>query len=298
MLGCHNVFANKKTIHVIGFNVLRKSMVTVIADCVRREVRWEIDGKPYPYKASFDAACFPKHGASFRFAVGGSSGSMPGKTKIINEMDEVIHSFKEVNDLHLEPHIQNLKRFLDRALEEVQIGTADSDFHFHYDSEASGRIAQLCINFIHACGFEDFDSGPISSPIAVGCRVQLSQHFAVYGDAKEGPLKPGDIGTVVKSKSGHANDTLYNVEFSGRKWWYSEYALFVVSSGSSSRQLGMGAMVSLSSTCTNHALLRPGDVGQIVEENRDGTWAPFKVSCDWLWVLGFALFSVSTFSWM
>jgi hypothetical protein len=284
MLGCNNVYANRKMIHMIDLAVLRNSMVTVIADCIRREVRWEVDGKPYPYKASFDAACFPKHGATFRFAVGGSGGSRAGRTKIINEMDEVLHLFKEVNYLHLEPHIQKLKQFLDRALEEVQIGSADSDFHFHYDLEASGRIAQLCINFIHACGFEDSNCGPISNPVAVGCRVQLSQHFAVYDDAKEGPLKPGDIGTVVKSKPdlkpGRANSTLYSVEFSGRTWWYSEHALFVLSSGSSSRQLGLGAMVSLSSTCTDHALLKPGNVGQIIQENRDGSWTPFKVSCD------------------
>ena len=59
-------------------------------------------------------------------------------------------------------------------------------------------------------------------------------------------------------------------------------------SGSSS-QLGKGSLVTLSSGCTDHELLKPGDVGQIIED--DGTATPFKVSSN---SAAFAVFRLLT----
>jgi hypothetical protein len=201
MLGCNNVYASRKKIDTNSFHVLRNSVVTVIADCVRREVRWEVDGRAYPFKASFEAAYFPKQGASFRFAVGGSSG---GRTKIVDEKKERISLLKNVENLQHDREIHKMKTFLERALREVESGISERDFHFHYDIDSSDEIAQLCNMYIHACGFEDSACASTSS------------------------------------------------------------------------RLGKGSKVTLSSECSDHKLLKPGDVGEIIED--DGSGTPFKVS--------------------
>ncbi len=56
-------------------------------------------------------------------------------------------------------------------------------------------------------------------------------------------------------------------------------------SGPSFEQLGKGSKVTLSSECTDHELLKPGDVGEIIED--DGSDIPFMVSDDYVWSFAF-----------
>ncbi len=189
MDGSSDVKANRKTIDSNSFHVLRKSFVTVIADCNRREVRWEVDGKPYPFIASFEKAGFPKLGGSFRFAVGGGSG---GKTKIVSDRIEALLRLKEIEDLSENIEVQKMKNFLERALLEVESGGADRDFRFNYDLESADKVAQLCNLYIHGCGFEDCASGSSSSRLGKGSRVTLSPECTDFK-----LLKPGDVGEII-----------------------------------------------------------------------------------------------------
>ena len=62
--------------------------------------------------------------------------------------------------------------------------------------------------------------------------------------------------------------------------------------GSSSSQLVMGSLVTLSSRCSDHSLLKPGDVGEIVGDRSDAAGGgPFDVSVTW----GFFVCSVHSF---
>ena len=183
--------ANGKTIDSNSFQVLRNSIVTVIADCYRREVRWEVDGKQYPFKASFEKAGFPKLGGSFRFAVGGASG---GKTKIVDDRSEAMLRLKEIPNFREHVEIQKMKSFLDKALLDVESGNFDRDFHFHHDSESTDKVTQLCNLYIHGCGFEDCFSGSSSSQLGVGSLVTLSPACTDFE-----LLKPGDEGEIVEN---------------------------------------------------------------------------------------------------
>ncbi len=149
------MYANTRVIALNSFHVLRDSVVTVIADCIRREVRWEVDGRAYPFKASFEEAGFPKLGASFRFAVGGCSGDA---TKIVDAREETILLLKEIQDLQGNPEIQKMKIFLQEALQAAQSDNSERDLYFHYDLDSSDTVAQKCNIYIHACGFEDSPS--------------------------------------------------------------------------------------------------------------------------------------------
>jgi hypothetical protein len=231
MLGIGNVYANKNKIQYTQIQVLRNCIVTVIADCNRREVRWEVDGVPYPFKASFEKARFPTSGASFRFAVGGANG---GKTKIVNEKNEVIILLKEVENLREHPEIKKMKAFLDQALQQVESGGTDRDFHFHYGPDHFDEIAQICRRYIHACGFEDsedsrFRKAPPS--FEIDSVVQLSADFASHNDASGGPLEPGDIGIVTKVGGGRCLVVCLSSEGEAREWWYDAAALTTASPG-------------------------------------------------------------------
>ncbi len=155
MRGCGNLYANTRVIAENSFQVLRDSIVTVIADCIRREVRWEINGRSYPFKASFEAAGFPKLGALFRFAVGGCCGDA---TKIVDAREETILLLKEIQNLQGITEIQKMKAFLQEALQAAQSDTSERDLYFHYDLDSSHTIAPQCNMYIHACGFEDSPS--------------------------------------------------------------------------------------------------------------------------------------------
>jgi hypothetical protein len=53
--------------------------------------------------------------------------------------------------------------------------------------------------------------------------VRLTAGFEAYGDAKGGPLKPGDVGTLCTDDG---SSKPFHVEASdGRKWWYDEKAI-------------------------------------------------------------------------
>ena len=54
----------------------------------------------------------------------------------------------------------------------------------------------------------------------VDCKVQLAHGFLSCGDARDGPLKPGDIGTLIT-----ITDSRYRVQFNGGVWWYDCRAL-------------------------------------------------------------------------
>jgi hypothetical protein len=60
--------------------------------------------------------------------------------------------------------------------------------------------------------------------LAVGCGVQLAPDFEEYSDAKEGPLKPGDIGVLIEDDG---SSKPFRVEFDGKRWWYDRSALRV-----------------------------------------------------------------------
>ncbi len=57
------------------------------------------------------------------------------------------------------------------------------------------------------------------------------------------------------------------------------------SAGSSSGQFGVGSLVTLSSGCSDHQLLKPGDVGEIVgDRGDDAGGGPFNVSVQFFFV--------------
>jgi hypothetical protein len=54
-------------------------------------------------------------------------------------------------------------------------------------------------------------------------QVKLSDDFAKHGDADEGPLTPGEIGTLVEDDG---SNVPYNVRAaSGKTWWYRREAI-------------------------------------------------------------------------
>lgn len=54
--------------------------------------------------------------------------------------------------------------------------------------------------------------------------MKLSHNFASYSDAKGGPLKPGDIGTVI-GWSRESGASRFKVQFGKKTWSYDEFAL-------------------------------------------------------------------------
>jgi len=62
----------------------------------------------------------------------------------------------------------------------------------------------------------------MDSTLQIGDRVVLTGSFASFGHASKGPLKPGDVGIVVKKDSGKVP---YQVEAGGHKFWYRDGAL-------------------------------------------------------------------------
>ncbi len=53
--------------------------------------------------------------------------------------------------------------------------------------------------------------------------MKLSDDFSLYDDADGGPLKPGDIGTLLEYDG---SSKPYNVQSaSGKSWWYKKQAI-------------------------------------------------------------------------
>jgi hypothetical protein len=70
----------------------------------------------------------------------------------------------------------------------------------------------------------------INQSFVVGCKVQLAPEFRSHSDARSGPLKPGDIGTLITK-----TDSRYRVQFNGKDfWWYDPPALELADAPSSS----------------------------------------------------------------
>ena len=60
----------------------------------------------------------------------------------------------------------------------------------------------------------------------LGRQVMLSHDYAQYDDADEGPLKPGDIGTLLENDG---SSKPYHVQAgSGKTWWYKKEAIVKV----------------------------------------------------------------------
>ena len=57
-------------------------------------------------------------------------------------------------------------------------------------------------------------------------QVKLSDDFAKHGDASEGPLAPGDIGTLVEDDGTSAPYKIRSA--SGKTWWYRKEAVVKV----------------------------------------------------------------------
>jgi hypothetical protein len=58
--------------------------------------------------------------------------------------------------------------------------------------------------------------------LILGCSVVLSANYVPLSDASSGPLKPGDVGTLVQDDG---SSKPYKVEFNGTTWWYAKQAL-------------------------------------------------------------------------
>ena len=66
---------------------------------------------------------------------------------------------------------------------------------------------------------------------SVGCKVMLSKDYDQFSDASGGPLKPGDVGTLVEDDR---SAKPFKVEFKGKAWWYDRQALLVADAANSS----------------------------------------------------------------
>jgi hypothetical protein len=60
--------------------------------------------------------------------------------------------------------------------------------------------------------------------IPIGAKVVLTPDYTSYSDASGGPLKVGDIGTLVTDDRGSKP---YKVEFNGKTWWYECKAIML-----------------------------------------------------------------------
>eukprot|EP00047_Mylnosiga_fluctuans_P004441 m.234548 g.234548 ORF g.234548 m.234548 type:complete len:1138 (+) comp12675_c0_seq1:83-3496(+) len=128
--------------------------------------------------------------------------------------------------------------------------------------------------------------------LRIGDRVILSPHFQGEQDAAQGPLQPGDVGTVINSDLSHLP---YEVRApSGRAWWYSANALQIAPDAGATATEEDGwvtvdepaAAMSVGATVTvvpgydtiedaGSGPLRPGIVGVIVADDQSSK--PFRV---------------------
>ena len=107
----------------------------------------------------------------------------------------------------------------------------------------------------------------------VGCKVKPAAGFEDVSDASSGPLSPGDVGTVLKIRTGEENS--YQVKSkTGGCWWYRRRAIRLVPE---SGPLAVGSRVELrrgfgSLGDASGGVLSPGDIGEIVVN--DGSSKP------------------------
>lgn len=67
-------------------------------------------------------------------------------------------------------------------------------------------------------------AAPSAGPVINGSKVILAPDYARYADAEGGPLRPGNVGTVVADDG---SSKPFKVEFEGKTWWYERGALAV-----------------------------------------------------------------------
>ena len=121
-------FNSKKQIPQ-SIQVLRNSIVTVIADCNKRVLRWEVDAHPYSLTVKFeDISPNCPINASFRFAVGGSNG---GVTQIVRELE---HALRFLRENGTRSQMEKVLLFLQDAHSTVQVST-DQDCVFHFQGD-------------------------------------------------------------------------------------------------------------------------------------------------------------------
>ena len=97
--------------------------------------------------------------------------------------------------------------------------------------EAAAAVAAIQIKHLRSASIRpssnprNMSIGHSSRFFEDGCLVKLSADFASHADAVGGPLKPGDIGTVLKAACGR-----YLVMFKEKPgWWYNAAALTTAS---------------------------------------------------------------------
>ena len=116
-------------------------------------------------------------------------------------------------------------------------------------------------------------SSGAKAELKVGDRVVLSKKYTDCDDADEGPLRPGDVGTIIEDD---CSEKPFEVKIeSGCTWWYTRAAVVAESSadaassdGSDAGGLKVGDQVKLSKSYRRHSdagrgPLRPGDLGTL-----------------------------------
>jgi hypothetical protein len=131
-----------------------------------------------------------------------------------------------------------------------------------------------------------------AATIAIGSKVRLADGFESVSDAALGPLRPGNVGTVLKTRLG-GEETSFNVKAAnGKTWWYRRNAIRIAAE---SGPLAIGSKVVLrrgfgAEGDAGGGPLSVGDVGEII--GHDGSSKPWKVKgnagktwCVALWLL-------------
>jgi hypothetical protein len=123
-----------------------------------------------------------------------------------------------------------------------------------------------------------FDSdGESQRLLVIGDRIELAQGYDLCADAADGPLSPGDLGTIVEVDESIEHYRIQSDD--GCAWWYTSAAIVPVFSSSAvprersgSQQLSVGDEVKLSRSymrCSDAFLgpLEPGEVGTLVQND-------------------------------
>jgi hypothetical protein len=133
-------------------------------------------------------------------------------------------------------------------------------------------------------------AGGVGNRLTVGESVILSRNYNSQGDAKDGPLKPGDVGKVVKDdRSSKPYQVIAETGNSiGSTWWYVEGAVTRASTAvpgtdSAAARLTVGEMVVLATDFrlagdASNGPLSIGDIGVVVKD--DSSLKPFQVKVE------------------
>ncbi len=100
-------------------------------------------------------------------------------------------------------------------------------------------VRMVCLNLEAISGFhanvrKSESETKNKGKLVVGNKVMLSHNYTNYGDAKDGPLAPGEIGILVQDD---LSSKPYRVEAKGRRWWYHREAIVAASEMPASTEL-------------------------------------------------------------